>query len=152
METEPEKITEETPAPPPDQRRSWWCRIYVGACLVLATLGAIYYMENPVEILGTALVRAIFSALLLPVGLAFDLGGNVDKVAEGSTGLVRSLLIFVEIGTVPLAYYTYYIHWQLTKNAVTRRTFLLLMLSLVLFVSASLVGCERITDRPLGLQ
>ncbi len=51
-----------------------------------------------------------------------------------------------DLPAILLAYATYMVHFVLTRQAKFLRTFLLLMLSLGLLVSANLVGCAREED------
>ena len=50
---------------------------------------------------------------------------------------------WVELPMLGVAYVTYAVHLVLTSRAKTMRVFLLLMFSLVLLVSANLVGCAK---------
>jgi hypothetical protein len=150
MANEVEKLRKETPAPSPTERRAWWWRIYlaggIGGSILFVLMTSRF--ESPFATLFRALILPFLVTPLLPVGLAFCFGGNLDGIV-GSSGPGLTLLEFF---TVPLAYCLYTLHLRLTLQAGTRRAFFLLMLSLILLVTASLVGCDKLVSRPIGMQ
>ena len=113
----------ETPAPSREARLKWWWGIYF--------LGVFC---NP---------SALLLFFLFPFGIGDDYSLAflwVWKISGAEPIRDFSLVFFV---TLVFAYGTYLLHFILTWRANNRRVFLFLMLSLVLIVSANVIGCHN---------
>ena len=155
MEPGPEKLREETPPPPQAKRRRWWWRLYLGGIFGATFLFAFLTAPRDESLLFTSsrsIDHSVLTIPLLPIGLAFDFGGNLDAFFASGSGHAGPLVAVLELLTIPLAYYIFILHHKLTLKATTRRAFLLLMLSLILLITASLIGCEKLENRPIGIQ
>jgi len=126
-----------------------WFGIYLGGVItfMIITFG---YPHDPISYFPGIL----FDFVLFPVGLGtayvsiLDLVDRIFSLKFHPYGLA----MFLGILSVPMSYATYLIHLKLTLKAQKRKVFLLLLLSLVIFVSANVVACHKIAETPLGLQ
>jgi hypothetical protein len=119
----PKLAQEETPAPSRKTRLKWW--------------GGIYFLGvfcNP---------SAILAFFLFPFGLGDDYGLAFCWVWKNFFAEPIRDVSFAFFVSLALAYGTYLLHLLLTWRAKNRRIFLYLMLSLVLIVSANVVGCHN---------
>jgi hypothetical protein len=139
------------------RKRTWfWWKVYIGGNLfypiglVLAPLA-----ETPPTIVPQAIGMVVAVPIviaLLPIGLSYAFGSLIAACLDG---VWHPTYFDVERWlplTIPLAYGLFALNLHLTAGAKTRRAFLLLMLSLVLFITSGLVGCIRETLAPIGMQ
>ena len=147
-----------SPGPSYEEKRSWWRRIYfglgVGFPCVLGLSNLLAFSGGGagfgVFIAGIGMVA--LWAIMLPIGLAADLGCLVAAITEGQWHPMRNTAETFAMFITPIAYGIFALHWRLTVNARTYRVFWWLMFSLGLLVIASLIGCAQETSQPLGLQ
>jgi len=151
MEHEAEKTPQKTPVPSRNIRLAWWWGFYFGGCLGGSILFNIY-TRAPLELLGIAIVRALFIVVLLPFGLASVFGCLIAACIHGEWHPTYNEEETWMLLTIPLSYGIFALHRHLTYNTTSRRAFLLLMLSLILLICGSLIGCVQEANQPLGLQ
>lgn len=138
MTDEPEKPREETPAPSCKVRLAWWFGIY----LATGGFSAYWIIETskpPPDPLEIAYFWIPLLAFFFPAGLACCYGSFSHWIFGIRSDAHDFLLVFAGF----LAYATYGVHLALTWKAKTQRKFLLLMLSLALFVSTGYVVYVR---------
>ncbi|HUB67464.1 MAG TPA: hypothetical protein VL981_08275 [Candidatus Methylacidiphilales bacterium] len=138
MGDDPENPSREDPEPSRKERLGCWWQIYIGGCFFFPIfIGAVQ-----------SVILIPLVIIMLPIGLAFDFGGHFDDLF----GQGKLSAVILELLTVPVAYFIFWLHLRLTSKVKTRREFRLLMLSLILLICASMIGCVRMVDRPIGLQ
>jgi hypothetical protein len=132
METEPQKPREETSAPSRKVRLAWWFGIYLFGNLVY-----LFIANMPGH---TGSTSDWTPAALLKVPLFFPWGLAMPLYSLSlQTGIDLTLGFFLI-----LVYSIYGIHFGLTWKAQRRRTFQLLMYSLILLVSTNIAGCKEV--------
>ena len=88
---------------------------------------------------------------MLPIGLdhifSFLCESFLDRLGIASADTWASSFTIVGL---PIAYIIFIVHYQLASEAKTRQVFLLLMLSLVFLICASLIGWAK-APSPISL-
>ena len=139
-------------------RKVWWWTAYLIGSVGIPFLMGIYNLTArgaPHFSVGLAIGGAFFLVLwfvMLPIGLALAFGDLIGACLQGQQHADAGRVELIALLLVPLAYYVFIKHLRLTLSASSRRVFLLLMLSLVLLITGSLVGCRQEINQPLGLQ
>jgi hypothetical protein len=138
MASEPEQPPQETPAPSLGLRMVWWFGIYLTAAGFFEyDLFKTSPPPDPVLPYDHLLPLYLFPLFVstVPLGLVVAYESIFNWILS-LVGLTNFPDIFYDVFCLPSAYATYVVHLMLTRKARTRREFLFLMLSLVLFVSA----------------
>jgi hypothetical protein len=160
VEPEPENAQQKESVASSDlgrkERVASWMRVYFSGCLLfpigMVINGVATHQYQPEGMIGSVVFVPIVIPLL-PFGLASDFCNLLDHIflyidPHFGNG-TKQILEFL---TLPASFIIFLVHYELTSKAENRRTFMLLMVSLILLICGSLIGCVHQASQPIGMQ